>query len=390
MTVGKRMASGPLAGMTVVELAGIGPGPFCGMLLADMGAEVICVERPVENSSTSRPDAVNFRGRRSIGIDLKRREGVEIVLQMCRAADVLIEGYRPGVAERLGVGPEQCRNGNPGLIYGRITGWGQDGPLASIAGHDINYIALSGALHGIGRENDLPVPPLNLVGDGGGGLLLAFGIVSALVERSKSGQGQIVDASMVEGSALLASVFFGLHAQGFCGLAPGDNYLGGAAPFYEVYETRTEADQEAQYISIGALEPKFYERLISLTGLQKQDFFPQEKVDEWPARKARLRDLFLSKTRDEWCRLFDDNDVCFAPVLSIREAPYHAHNRARESYIEVGGIVQPAPAPRFSRSQAAMPTAARTPGQDTDEILSERGFSRERIDQLKEKAVIFG
>lgn len=360
------------------------------MLLADLGAEVVCVERPVENSSAIRPDAVNFRGRRSIGIDLKRREGAEVVLQMCRTADVLIEGNRPGVAERLGVGPEQCRAGNSRLIYGRITGWGQDGPLASTAGHDINYIALSGALHGIGRKNDLPVPPLNLVGDGSGGLLLALGVVSALVERSNSGQGQVVDASMVDGSALLASVFFGLQAQGFCGLYPGDNYLGGAAPFYDVYQTRTEAGQEAQYISIGALEPKFYERLINLTGLQKRDFYPQETVEEWPARKARLRELFLSKTRDEWCRLFDNEDVCFAPVLSMREAPCHAHNRARESYIEVGGIVQPAPAPRFSRSQSAIPVAARVPGQDTDEILGERGFSRKRIDQLKESGVIFG
>lgn len=382
-------ATGPLSGTTVIELAGIGPGPVCGMLLADMGAEVICVERPPGGTAAGRPDVVNFRGRRSIGIDLKHRQGVEIVLQLCRDADVLIEGYRPGVAERLGVGPEPCRQANAGLVYGRITGWGQDGPLAARAGHDINYIALSGALHGIGRENHPPVAPLNLVGDGGGGFLLAFGIVSALVERGRSGQGQVVDASMVEGSALLASVFFGLHARGLCGVYPGENYLGGAAPFYDVYETRTEAGQEKQYISIGALEPKFYRRFVTLAGLTDEDCYPQDSTEKWPARKARMRTLFLSRTRDEWCRIFDGEDVCFAPVLSLREAPDHPHNKARGSYVDIGGIVQPAPAPRFSRSRPGPPAAAPEPGQDTDDILRARGFSPDRIGRLRRDGVVF-
>lgn len=382
--------AGPLSGTTVIELAGIGPGPFCGMLLADMGADVICVERPVRDAAAGRPDVVNFRGRRSIGIDLKHRQGVEIVLQMCREADVLIEGYRPGVAERLGVGPEPCRRANAGLVYGRITGWGQDGPLAALAGHDINYIALSGALHGIGREGAPPVAPLNLVGDGGGGLLLAFGIASALVERGRSGQGQVVDASMVEGSALLASVFFGLHAQGLCGVYPGENYLGGAAPFYDVYETRTEAGQEKQFISVGALEPKFYRRLVTLAGLAEDECHPQGSTEQWPARKARMRALFLSRTRDEWCRIFDGADACFAPVLSLREAPDHPHNKARGSFVDIGGIVQPAPAPQFGRSRPGLPAAAPEPGQHTDEILRACGFSPERIDRLRRDGAVFG
>lgn len=390
MAPGSGVATGPLSGTTVIELAGIGPGPFCGMLLADMGADVICVERPVGDAAAGRPDVVNFRGRRSIGIDLKHRQGVEIVLQMCRDADVLIEGFRPGVAERLGVGPEQCRQANAGLVYGRITGWGQDGPLSTLAGHDINYIALSGALHGIGRKNSPPVAPLNLIGDGGGGMLLALGVVSALVERGRSGRGQVVDASMVEGSALLTSVFFGLQAQGLCGVYPGENYLGGAAPFYEVYETRTEAGQEKQFISVGALEQKFYRRLVTLVGLAQEESYPQGSTEEWTARKERMRLLFLSKTRDEWCRIFDGEDVCFAPVLSLREAPEHPHNKARGSYVDIGGIVQPAPAPRFSRSRPCIPSAAREPGQDTDEILRACGLSPERIDRLRQSGAVFG
>lgn len=383
--------SGPLAGIKVIELAGIGPGPFCAMLLADMGAEVISVERPARNPDAARDDVVCLRGRRSIVVDVKQSEGVEIVLGLCRDADVLIEGFRPGVVERLGLGPEECHKVNPGLVYGRMTGWGQDGPLAKTAGHDINYISLSGALHGIGRNGDVPVPPLNLVGDyGGGGMLLAFGVASALVERGGSGKGQVIDASMVEGSALLMSVFFGMHANDMCGLQPGENILGSAAPFYDVYETRTESGQERQYISIGPLEPQFYELLVKLAGLSEGDFYPQMSETDWPARKVQLREIFLSKTRDEWCEVFDGSDACFAPVLSISEAPEHRHNRARQSFVEIDGTVQPAPAPKFSRTQPAVPQPARTPGQDTDTLLLEIGYSEADIQALRQRKVVSG
>lgn len=383
--------SGPLAGIKVIELAGIGPGPFCAMLLADMGAEVISVERPARNPDAARDDVVCLRGRRSIVVDVKQSEGVEIVLGLCRDADVLIEGFRPGVVERLGLGPEECHKVNPGLVYGRMTGWGQDGPLAKTAGHDINYISLSGALHGIGRNGDVPVPPLNLVGDyGGGGMLLAFGVASALVERGGSGKGQVIDASMVEGSALLMSVFFGMHANDMCGLQPGENILGSAAPFYDVYETRTESGQERQYISIGPLEPQFYELLVKLAGLSEGDFYPQMSETDWPARKVQLREIFLSKTRDEWCEVFDGSDACFAPVLSISEAPEHRHNRARQSFVEIDGTAQPAPAPKFSRTQPAVPQPARTPGQDTDTLLLEIGYSEADIQALRQRKVVSG
>ena len=381
--------SGPLAGIRVVELAGIGPGPFCAMLLADMGAEVISVERPVHDPGAPREDAVCWRGRRSIVVDIKQAAGVEVVLDLCREADVLLEGFRPGVVERLGVGPEACHRINPGLIYGRMTGWGQDGPLAETAGHDINYIALSGALHGIGRCGDVPVPPLNLIGDyGGGGMLLAFGIATALVERGRSGKGQVIDASMVEGSALLMSVFFSTHAYGLWGLQPGQNILGSAAPFYEVYETRPVPGQERQYISIGPLESKFYDELIERAGLSKEDFYPQMKQADWPARKQRLQQVFLSKTRDEWCQLLENSDACFAPVLSFREAPDHPHNRARGTFGEIDGMVQPLPAPKFSRTVPRVPKAARTPGQDTNQLLLEMGYSNADIEALKRRKVV--
>jgi len=381
--------NGPLAGITVVELAGIGPGPFCAMLLADMGADVISVERPGSSLDTKKADIVCWRGRQSIVVDIKQAEGVEVVLDLVRDADVLMEGFRPGVVERLGLGPDVCQALNPGLVYGRMTGWGQDGPLARAAGHDINYISLSGALHGIGRAGDVPVPPLNLVGDyGGGGMLLAFGIVSALVDKNRSGKGQVIDASMVEGSALLSSVFFGMRAQGLCGLQPGENVLGTAAPYYEVYETRTGPGEERQYVSIGPLEPQFYRLLVSLAELPEDDFHPQHDKVAWPRRKEKLRELFLSKTRDEWCDVFAGTDACFAPVLSIDEAPDHPHNRARGSFVEIDGVAQPAPSPNFSRTQPSEPHAARLPGQDTDGVLQKLGYLADRIEQLKQAGVV--
>lgn len=389
MTAADTTKSGPLAGVKVIELAGIGPGPFCAMLLADMGAEVISVERPGSSPDTQKADVVCWRGRRSIIVDVKQADGVEVVLDLVRDADVLMEGFRPGVVERLGLGPDVCHAVNPGLVYGRMTGWGQDGPLAQAAGHDINYISLSGALHGIGRVGDVPVPPLNLVGDyGGGGMLLAFGIVSALVEKNRSGKGQVIDASMVEGSALLSSVFFGMRAQGVCGVQPGENVLGTAAPYYEVYETRTGPGEERQYVSIGPLEPQFYKLLVSLAELPDNEFHPQQDETAWPRRKEKLRELFLSKTRDEWCGLFAGTDACFAPVLSIDEAPAHPHNLARGSFVEVDGITQPAPAPKFSRTQPSEPQAARVPGQDTGSVLQELGYAADRIGQLKQARVV--
>ncbi|MGI9247693.1 MAG: CaiB/BaiF CoA transferase family protein [Woeseiaceae bacterium] len=381
--------SGPLAGIRVIELAGIGPGPFCAMLLSDMGAEVISVERPGSSTATKKADVVCWRGRKSIVVDVKQAEGVKVVLDLVRDADVLMEGFRPGVVERLGLGPDVCHEVNPGLVYGRMTGWGQDGPLAQVAGHDINYISLSGALHGIGRAGDVPVPPLNLVGDyGGGGMLLAFGIVSALVDKNRSGKGQVIDASMLEGSALLSSVFYGMRAQGLCGVQPGENALGTAAPFYEVYETRTGPGKERQYVSIGPLEPQFYNLLLSLAGLPEEDFHPQQDETAWPRRKEKLRELFLTKTRDEWCDVFAGSDACFAPVLSIDEAPAHPHNLARGSFVEIDGITQPAPSPKFSRTSPSVPRPARTPGQDTKVLLAELGYTPSDVERLKESGVV--
>lgn len=383
--------SGPLAGIRVIELAGIGPGPFCAMLLADMGADVVSVERPTGTPDAPRSDAVCWRGRRSIVVDMKQKDGVGIVKRMCREADVLIEGFRPGVVERLGVGPDDCLDINPGLVYGRMTGWGQDGPLAVTAGHDINYISLSGALHGIGRRGDVPVPPLNLVGDyGGGGMLLALGICSALVDKAGSGKGQIVDASMLEGSALLMSVFYGIFAQGQCGTEPGENVLGSAAPFYDVYETKTGRGETRQYVSVGSLEPQFYDQLVTLAGLDPDDFYPQNDESAWPRRKEILSKVFLTKSRDEWCEVFAGSDACFAPVLSIAEAPAHPQNVARGSFVEIEGVVQPRPAPRFDRTPSSEPRAARKPGQDTGAVLSELGYSDAEIAELRARSVVNG
>ncbi len=378
---------GPLAGYKVVEIAGIGPGPMCAMLLSDMGAEVLRVDR-IRPSGLGlaippRFDLLN-RGRRSIAIDLKKKEGLKIALRLVEQADVLIEGFRPGVAERLGIGPEDCFARNPKLIYGRVSGWGQEGPLARAAGHDINYIALVGALHAIGRAGETPVPPLNLVGDfGGGALYLAFGIVCGLLEASKSGQGQVVDAAMVDAVASLMTVFYGLQAMGIWTDQRGENILDGGAHFYDVYETA-----DGKYVSIGAIEPKFYAELLRLTGLDGEDLPHQMDRTKWPEMHERLRAVFKTKTRDEWCTIMEGTDVCFAPVLSIEEAPNHRHNKTRGTFVEIDGQIQPAPAPRFGRTKPEIQGPPPEPGQHTDEALADWGFAEEEIKKLRKAGVV--
>jgi alpha-methylacyl-CoA racemase len=370
--------SGPLSGLRILELAGIGPGPFCGMMLADMGAEVIRIDRPGGNPSAYVGHNVLFRNRRSIALDLKTPAGAAALLQLCEHADGLIEGFRPGVTERLGVGPDQCLARNPRLVYGRMTGWGQDGPLAQVAGHDINYIALSGALHAMGRRGEQPMPPLNLVGDfGGGGMMLAFGMVCGLLEAQRSGQGQVVDTSMVEGSAALMAMFYGLRAQGMFTDQRGTHMLDTGAHFYDTYET-----SDGKYVAIGSIETKFYQLLMEKAELDPAVFGKQLDPRRWPEQKARLAEVMRTKTRDEWCALMEGTDVCFAPVLSIAEAPQHPHNVARESFVTVEGAVQPRPTPRFSRTASGTPTPARMPGTDTLAVLRDCGFDQSQLDAL--------
>ena len=363
---------GPLAGYRIIELAGIGPGPFCGMMLSDMGAEVIRVDRYTENPQPSKD--VLARNRRSIAVDLKQPEGVETVLKLVETADALFEGFRPGVTERLGLGPDDCLARNPKLVYGRMTGWGQEGPMAQAAGHDINYIALCGALYSIGRAGERPVPPLNLVGDfGGGGMLLAYGIVCALLEAQKSGQGQVVDAAMIDGAASLMSMFFTMSASGAFTDQRGSNLLDGGAHFYDTYET-----SDGQYVSLGSIEPQFYALLVEKAGLDPERFKPQMDQSQWPALKAELARVFKTKTRDEWCAIMEGTDVCFAPVLSLLEAPAHPHNVARNGFLTVDGVVQPAPAPRFSRTAPEVKHGPVPAGSDSRAVLADAGFSAGR------------
>jgi len=373
---------GPLAGVKVVELAGIGPGPFCGMMLADMGAEVIRVERasavPADMPSGNSSDVAS-RGKQSIGVDLKNPEGVETVLRLVESCDVLIEGFRPGVTERMGIGPDVCLERNPALVYGRMTGWGQEGPYAAAAGHDINYIALSGVLSMMGRKDQAPVPPLNLVGDfGGGGMFLAFGVVSALVSARSTGQGQVVDAAMVDGAAVLASMFSTMRASGMWHDERGTNLLDTGAHFYDVYEC-----SDGEYVSIGSIETQFYSILLEKLELDPADLPRQMDRDEWPALKAKIAGIFKTKTRDEWSAIMEHTDICFAPVLNPSEAPNHPHNVARSTFIEIDGINQPAPAPRFSGTPVAVPAPPPHPGQNTDDTLSSFGFSTEEITALR-------
>jgi alpha-methylacyl-CoA racemase len=366
---------GPLQGVRIVELAGIGPGPFCAMLLADLGAEVLTVDRPAPDQPAW--PALLARGRRRVAVDLKHPEGPGVVLDLVAGADALVEGFRPGVAERLGIGPDACLARNPRLVYGRVTGWGQEGPLAGSAGHDIDYIALAGALHPVGPADGPPVPPLNLLGDfGGGGMLLALGVVAALLEAGRSGQGQVVDAAMVDGAALLTTQLHELLAAGLWTDRRGANLLDGAAPFYAVYETA-----DGRHLAVGALEPQFYAQLLERVGLAADDLPDQLDRDGWPLLRERLAARFRTKTRDEWCRLLEGTDACVAPVLSLLEAPAHPHNRSRHTFIPVGGVTQPAPAPRFSRTPCATPTPP-TGDEDASETLAAWGLPPERIAHL--------
>jgi alpha-methylacyl-CoA racemase len=379
--------SGPLVGVRVIEIAGIGPGPFAAMMLADMGADVVRVDRAEKVSGAdpaSPPIDLLGRGRRSIGVDLKHPEGAEVVLRLVEQADVLIEGFRPGVMERLGIGPDECMARNPRLVYGRMTGWGQDGPYADASGHDINYIALAGALDPIGRAGKGPVPPLNLIGDfGGGGMLMAYGVACALLERGRSGQGQVIDAAMVDGSAVLTTFIHSLRGIGMWQDERGTNLLDTGAHFYDVYET---ADH--RYVSVGSIEPQFYAELLRLSGLQNEELPGQMDRAQWPALKERVAAVFRTKTRDEWCALMEGTDVCFAPVLSMAEAPSHPHNRQRETFVEVAGIPQPAPAPRFDRTPGAIDRPPPHFGQHTDDILAEWGFTADERDKLRQARAI--
>jgi alpha-methylacyl-CoA racemase len=349
------------------------------MMLADMGADVLRLDRiPRKPAAGPSLDLLN-RGRRSVGVDLKHPEGVATVLELCRGADALIEGFRPGVMERLGLGPEACLGENPRLVYGRMTGWGQDGPLAHTAGHDIDYIALSGALHAIGRAGEKPLPPLNLVGDfGGGGMLLAFGVVCALLEARGSGQGQVVDASMVEGSSLLMTMFHSFRAMGLQREQRGINLLDTGAHFYETYETA-----DGEHMAVGAIEPQFYAELLQRLGLADADLPRQMERAKWPELKQRLAEVFKRNTRAEWVEIFEGSDACVAPVLSMTEAMEHPHNQARAAFVDVAGIEQPAPAPRFSRTSAEVQRPPSQPGADTEDGLRDWGLSQERIAALR-------
>jgi alpha-methylacyl-CoA racemase len=377
---------GPLNGFKIIELAGIGPGPFCGMMLADMGAEVIRVERIAAAQATEAPKDVLTRNRRSIAVDLKNPKGVETVLRLVEGADGLIEGFRPGVTERLGLGPEQCQARNPRLVYGRMTGWGQEGPMAQAAGHDINYISLAGALHAIGRPGERPVPPLNLVGDfGGGGMLLAYGMVCGLLEVTKSNEGQVIDAAMVDGTAALMAMFYSMSASGAFDTQRGTNLLDGGAHFYDTYETA-----DGEHVSIGSIEPQFYALLMEKAGLDAEYFQPQMNKGRWGELKAKLTEVFLTKTQAEWCDIMEGSDVCFAPVLNLTDAATHPHNVARNSYQEVAGVLQQAPAPRFSRTPAAAIQAPRVPGEDSASVLADFGLTATEVAQLTEQGVVSG
>ena len=357
---------GPLDGVRVVEIASLAPAPFGCMILSDLGADVLRVERPA-SCQPGAPAPVDplTRGRRSIGLNLKDPAGVDLLLRLLDSADVLVEGFRPGVAERLGFGPGSCAERNPGLIYARMTGWGQDGPLAPTAGHDIDYIAISGALHPIGRAGERPVPPLNLVGDfGGGGMLLAVGVLAALVERQRSGMGQVVDAAMVDGSALLTSFIYGLRARGGWRDERGVNLLDGGAPFYDTYATSDD-----KYVAVGALEPQFYAALLAGLGLADAELPAQLDPTGWPVLRERFTKIFAQRTRDEWAAAFEGTDACVAPVLSAAEVAAHPHNAARGVFADIGGVRQPAPAPRFGRSSVGQPAPPARPGADTDAVL---------------------
>jgi alpha-methylacyl-CoA racemase len=382
-----RTMSGPLEGVRIIELAGIGPSPFAGMMLADAGADIVRIDRSDKAVYPPRDEAhvdLLNRGRRSVAVDLKHPDGVELVLRLVERADVLTEGFRPGVAERLGLGPDVCLSRNPRLVFARMTGWGQDGPWAKAAGHDIDYIALAGALEPIGRAGDRPVPPLNLVGDfGGGGMMLAFGVAAALVSVQRTGKGQVIDAAMVDGAAALMTMTYTLRATGIWKDVRGTNMLDTGAPFYEVYET-----SDGGYMGVGAIEPQFYAELVRLLGFKADELPDQNDRPRWPEMKVRFAEVFATRTRDEWEEIFTGTDACVAPVLSPGEAPDHPHMRARGTFTEVAGVVQPAPAPRFSGTPGAIRRPPPNPGQHGDEALLDWGLERGDIDGLRASGAI--
>lgn len=379
--------SGPLAGVRVVEIAGIGPGPFCAMMLADMGAEVVRVDR----AGSVNPGAFGQRnldllnrGRRSVGVDLKAPEGVEVLLRLVASADALLEGFRPGVAERLGFGPDVCLGRNPRLVFGRMTGWGQDGPMAPAAGHDINYISIAGALAHIGRAGDKPTPPLNLVGDfGGGGLLLAYGLVCGILSASRTGRGQVVDTAMVDGAATLMTMMWGFRALGIWGDARGTNLLDSGAPWYDTYECA-----DGGFVSVGAIEPQFYAELLERIGLAGEELPAQMDPSGWPELRRRFTEVFASRTRAEWCEALEGSDACFAPVLSMAEAAEHPHVKARATIVESQGVAQPAPSPRFSDTPGGIQGPPPWPGEHTDAVLADWGFDPAEVEALRKAGAV--
>ncbi len=374
---------GPLQGARVVEFAALGPVPFAGMLLADLGADVIRIDRPAPDVADPR-SYVMHRGRRSIVVDLKQPEGRGVVLALLDRADALLEGNRPGVMERLGLGPEECLARNPRLVYGRMTGWGQQGPLSATAGHDIDYVALSGALSVAARHGERPVPPVNLLGDfGGGGAFLALGVVAALWETARSGQGQVIDAAMVDGSSVLTTMLHGLMAQGRWRDEAGVNFADTGAPFYEVYRCADD-----RFVAVGALERSFYLELLRGLGLEESAVPDRRDEANWPELKERFAAVFRTRTRDEWADVFAGTDACVAPVLTLREAPTHPHNATRSTFVDHGGVTQPAPAPRFSRTDPALDRPAPAPGEHTDEILAELGYDPRDIARLRDTTTV--
>jgi len=377
--------SAPLAGLRIIEIAGIGPGPFCGMMLADHGAEVIRIARPDEGSALSiaAKDPL-LRSRRLITLDLKKPEAVLAVRRVAESSDGLIEGFRPGVMERLGLGPETLLSDNPKLVYGRMTGWGQTGPMAADVGHDINYIAISGALHAFGEAGGKPVAPINLVGDfGGGGMMLAFGMLAAILQAQATGRGQVVDCAMTDGSALLMSMMWGFRAMGRWGNGRGTNLLDGGAHFYDTYETADE-----KWVAIGAIEPQFYKALRAVMMLDGAEWDAQFAPAMWPLLKAELARRFKERSQDDWVAAFAGQEACFAPVLGFDDAAAHPHNRARGTFVEAGGVVQPAPAPRYSMSETIAPVMAGPA--ETDAILADYGFSGDEMTALRESGALGG
>lgn len=374
--------AGALTGLRIIEFAGLGPGPFCAMMLADHGAEIIRIDRVGGRNRVNDP---TLRSRKSIALNLKTPEGIAVAKELVKSADGLIEGLRPGVMERLGLGPDELLADNPKLVYGRMTGWGQSGPYAPLAGHDINYIALTGALHSIGRAGEKPTAPVNYLGDfGGGGMMLAFGMVSAFLAIKNGGSGQVIDCAMTDGTAALMAAIWGLHTDGLWKDERGVNLLDSGAHFYDTYET-----SDGKYVSIGSIEPKFYALLIEKAGIKDEpDFAAQLDKRQWPALSEKLTDLFKTKTRDQWCEIMEGTDVCFAPVLSLAEAPHHSHNVARKTFLEVNGRVQPAPAPRFSVTKADAPRKSPQVGDDTASVLKDLGHDSAQIEALKSQGIV--